>query len=110
MSRSRAAWLAGAVAVLLAAAVLLLRMRRADPEPVVATPAPVPLPPAPVLSPERAAAEVSVQVVAEPLPVEPAPRQHEPVERPLPTWVRVGIVVVALLAFFAVSLIATKQV
>lgn len=31
-------------------------------------------------------------------------------ERPLPTWVRVAIVTVALLAFFAVSLIATKQV
>jgi hypothetical protein len=31
-------------------------------------------------------------------------------EAPLATWVRVAIVVVALLAFFAVSLIATKQV
>lgn len=31
-------------------------------------------------------------------------------EQPLPTWARVAIVAVALIAFFAVSLIATKQV
>lgn len=31
-------------------------------------------------------------------------------EQPLATWARVAIVAVALLAFFAVSLIATKQV
>jgi hypothetical protein len=31
-------------------------------------------------------------------------------EKPLPTWVRVAIIAVALVAFFAVSLIATKQV
>jgi hypothetical protein len=34
----------------------------------------------------------------------------EEVEQPLATWARVAIVAIALLAFFAVSLIATKQV
>lgn len=34
----------------------------------------------------------------------------QPVEPPLPTWMRAAIVAVALLAFFAVSLIATKGV
>lgn len=42
-------------------------------------------------------------------PREPA-EQTAPVEQPLPAWLRASILVVALLAFFAVSLIATKQV
>ena len=55
--------------------------------------------------------------ITEPAPVEEAPPvrteisdQLERDELPLATWARVAIVVVALLAFFAVSLIATKQV
>jgi hypothetical protein len=56
-------------------------------------------------------------VLAHPPPTEEEPAVHSEVrdiaddtERPLATWVRVAIVAVALLAFFAVSLIATKQV
>jgi hypothetical protein len=44
-----------------------------------------------------------------PAPV-PAGDAATDVEEPLPTWVRAVIVVAALMAFFAVSLIATKQV
>jgi hypothetical protein len=56
-------------------------------------------------------------VLADPPPTEEEPAVRSEVravvddtERPLATWVRVAIVAVALLAFFAVSLIATKQV
>jgi hypothetical protein len=42
--------------------------------------------------------------------VEPSGQAAEESEEPLPTWVRLSIVAAALLAFFAVSLIATKQV
>jgi hypothetical protein len=46
----------------------------------------------------------------EELPVRTDPEDGVEDERALPTWVRVAIVVAALVAFFAVSLIATKQV
>lgn len=45
-----------------------------------------------------------------PAPVVAAAVQGDAVEQPLPTWLRFSIVAAALLAFFAVSLIATKQV
>lgn len=38
------------------------------------------------------------------------PQAGDALERQLPTWLRVLIVAAALLAFFAISLIATKQV
>lgn len=113
MSRSRAAWLAGAVAVLLAAAYLLNRRQRTPALAAAVTP------PAPASA---------VRVPAAPEPAAPEPRSWdggpgsghrvampEPTrdddhELPLPTWVRLSIVGLALLAFFAVSLIATKQV
>ena len=57
-------------------------------------------------------------VINEPSPIQEDAPVHTEVgnnvvddrEQPLATWARVAIVVVALLAFFAVSLIATKQV
>ena len=151
MRRSRAAWIAGVVAVLLAATWLLSRRgRAAHPLPAGAAPAsPLPAVPGPVV-PERseansvaaeppadepdpvlAAVEDPTVTLAVPAPeprswggdpLEPATRPtpaREPrppvdpgatIEQPLPTWARVAIVGTALLAFFAVSLIATKQV
>lgn len=150
MRRSRAAWIAGVVAVLLAATWLLSRRgRAAHPLPSGAAPAsPLPAVPGPVV-PERSEAN---SVAAEPPAGEPEPvlasvedptvtlavpapeprswggdplqpatrpapvrgaRPADPgatIEQPLPTWARVAIVGTALLAFFAVSLIATKQV
>lgn len=87
MTPRRAAGLAALVVLLVAAGYLL--MRRAKPLP----------PPA---------ARALAPAAADPVPVAPR-RVAEPVEQPLPGWVRVGIVMTALLAFFAVSLIATKQ-
>jgi hypothetical protein len=58
-----------------------------------------------------------VALIDEPSPTEEEPpvrtevsERVETDEQPLATWARVAIVVVALVAFFAVSLIATKQV
>jgi hypothetical protein len=150
MSRSRAAWLAGVVTVLLAGVYLLTRRARSapvvvagmTPVPVDAVPPPRPSPaPVPVPVPVRVPASPEVAATpaspagspartrswstdpAEPdapaAPTEPTeppaaaaapPVAEELVEQPLPTWVRLAIVAAALLAFFAVSLIATKQV
>jgi hypothetical protein len=80
--------------------------------------------PLPAASPPPAAAAVRAPAPAEIAPAPPPPLEeaeiNEPAahttgaveenERPLATWARVTIVVVALLAFFVVSLIATKQV
>jgi hypothetical protein len=71
------------------------------------------------LEPEEAGVDEPVDektALDEPQPIEEAAsvRNDETgvVEReqPLATWVRVAIVLLALVAFFAVSLIATKQV
>jgi hypothetical protein len=87
----------GAVAVLLAAAYLLRRRSR----PAESAPLPAPAPPV--------TTSLTVEaVINEPETQIPAPVDQS--ERPLATWARVTIVAVALLAFFAVSLIATKQV
>ncbi|MDT7545496.1 MAG: hypothetical protein QOE99_1606 [Actinomycetota bacterium] len=61
-------------------------------------------------SPPRSWAGRAVPARTPPSPAVDAALADEPVEQPLPTWVRLGIVVAALVAFFAVSLIATKQV
>lgn len=140
MTRRRAALLGGSLAVLVAGVYLLLRRRRATPAlPTPApVPSPQPRPAAPVgpvtelADPERAADTVTIETTppvaaatkspprswggrAVPARTPPAPAPDavpaaEPVEQPLPTWVRLGIVAAALVAFFAVSLIATKQV
>ena len=86
--RSRnALWVLLALGVAGAVAVLLITRDRpaVQAAPPVLSPAPVPAP----------------------LPAPSA--RAEPEEQPLPTWVRVAIVVGALLAFLAVSLIATKE-
>ena len=54
--------------------------------------------PAPATAPASAPAAAPAQLTA------------EPEEQPLPVWARLTIVAVALLAFMAVSLIATKNV
>jgi hypothetical protein len=110
MTRRRAALLGGALAVLLAGVYLPLRRRTgAAAGPVTAAGPTATLPTAPAV-----AAAVAADIRPPPPPPPPAgtvaPESTEPVEQPLPTWVRLGIVAAALLAFFAVSLVATKQV
>jgi hypothetical protein len=61
-------------------------------------------------SPPRSWGGRAVPARTPPAPAADAASAAEPVEQPLPTWVRLGIVAAALVAFFAVSLIATKQV
>ena len=113
MTRAKAAWLAAGLVVL--AAVAYLVRRRSTP----ATPLPASSPAAPRVT--AASVEGTPRAEAA-LIAEPAPLEEEPpvqtevrdvaqdVEHPLATWARVAIVAVALLAFFAVSLIATKNV
>jgi hypothetical protein len=105
----------GAAVVVLAAVAYLVRRRRAAPTPVTHS--------------ERPVAQVTAAAVegipADDVAVEDTWQRFEEAsdvpsedgdvmvvdeERPLATWIRVAIVLVALLAFFAVSLIATKQV
>jgi hypothetical protein len=137
MTRRKAALLGGSLAVLVAGIYLLLRRRRTAPLPSPQPVAPM-RPAAPVApatepaEPEHAADSVTIETPppvaaatksparswggrAVPARTPPAPAADaapaaEPVEQPLPTWVRLGIVAAALVAFFAVSLIATKQV
>ena len=135
MSRRKAAWAGGvALLVLVVAYVLSRRAGGAAPlapatatpvplvEPVVEEPATVtqetPVPegavPEPTTAPPRVVPPRSwgggraVAARTPPAPAEAAAAQT--VEQPLPTWVRLSIVAAALLAFFAVSLIATKHV
>lgn len=61
-------------------------------------------------SPPRSWGGRAVPARTPPAPAVDAAPADEAVEQPLPAWVRVGIVAAALVAFFAVSLIATKQV
>ena len=109
MNRRNALWLALLVAAAGAVAFVLAR-RAGQAQPAVAPPvapwAPDPGPlsvAAPPATPPAAAAP--------PAPVAPAAAPApEVVEQPLPMWVRVTIVAAALVAFFAVSLIATRNV
>ena len=104
MSRSRAAGLVAAVAVLVAVA-YLLRQRRRSANPAVPAPAAVV---DEVAAPEPRSWDGTPSAARRGASPEP-PRDADR-ELPLPTWVRLSIVGLALLAFFAVSLIATKQV
>jgi hypothetical protein len=97
----------------------------ASPEPVpalVETRAPMPVPSS-ATEPEAPTAPVPTRQVksrswqgrARPVlpaeaPTTTAVVTQEADEQPLPTWLRVTIVLAALVAFFAVSLIATKRV
>ena len=90
MSRRNALLLALTIGIAAVATLLLARRGRA----INASTAPAARPLAPSPAPAPAAI--------------PAP-QVETGEQPLPTWVRVGIVAAALLAFLAVSMIATRS-
>lgn len=107
MSRRSAFLLAVAVGLGAVVAYLLLGRRPAviAPAPVVAPWAPDPGP-APVTAPVAAPVVAPVAAAAPPVAVPPQPDG----EQPLPTWVRFAIVGAALVAFFAVSLIATRNV
>lgn len=117
MNRSKAMWVAVAAALMLAAGYLLMMRRRSASAPApaavpftAARPVTPPAPPLEVVAAEaetsELAAVVEEQPTAEPMP----PRAADQVEAPLPGWARAAIIVAALLAFFAVSLIATKHV
>ena len=93
MSRRNALLIALAVGLAAVTTLLLARRGRAITAVSAAPPQPVA---APAPAPARALRPV------------PAP-QAETGEQPLPTWVRVAIVAAALLAFFAVSMIATRS-
>lgn len=139
MTRRRAALLAAVVAVLLGATYLLTRRGQSAPELVPSTPPVPPVPPSPREVAEAEAEPTTEALpIADAAPVVPVrskrserrswdaarPLPAPPVaapavmpatavadaEQPLPTWVRLAIVAAALVAFFAVSLIATKQV
>ena len=105
MSRRNAFWVALAVGLAAIAALSVagrLRQRAATPAEPLAPWAPDP-------GPRAVAAPAPLQ--ESPVQTEPsAELRTEPDEQPLPTWVRLTIVGVALLAFRAVSLIATKSV
>jgi hypothetical protein len=111
MTRARAVWLAAAVVVLAAVGYLLVR-RRPDRTPTRAIRLTVE---APISEPTLIEPPINEPPINEPAAAVTSRAMDtvDPVEddeQPLATWVRVAIVAVALLAFFAVSLIATKQV
>jgi hypothetical protein len=100
MTRARAAWLAAAVVVLAAVGYLVRRRTRRTPTPAIRMTVEEAIVEPPVI---ETAVAVTSRVMDTVDPVEDN-------EQPLATWARVAIVAIALLAFFAVSLIATKQV
>jgi hypothetical protein len=116
MTRARAAWLAAAVVALAAVGYVVRRWTR-RPAPVAArTEVGVPASGVPINSvPPTAEAAITMPTHIEPV-VEPVVAGMDTVdapaddERPMATWARVAIIAVALVAFFAVSLIATKHV
>ena len=105
MSRRNAFWVALAVGLAVMAALSVaarLRQRAAQAEPLAPW-APDPGPTAVATAPSSPQESV--------VQTQPAVElRTETEEQPLPTWVRLTIVGVALLAFLAVSLIATKGV
>ena len=112
MTRARGAWIAAGVVVVLAALGYLVRLRTRR-RPVTTGPqAPLSVTAEPVTG--MASSETAVAETWQRFEEAAAVRSDESDlmerEQPLATWVRVAIVVLALLAFFAVSLIATKQV
>jgi hypothetical protein len=112
VTRARALWLAAGF-VVLACLGYLVRRRKARVLPVTA--AATPAPPVVRAAPVADASTQEVGRAAEPPAIE-EPAQEEIAdaapedEHPLATWARVAIVLVALIAFFAVSLIATRHV
>ena len=111
MNRARAAWIAAAIVVLAALGYLVQRSRRrpaiaASPQPAYR---PLTTPVGGPTTTEEAAISAPPTLEEEPVQTHVTPVLDDN-EKPLPTWVRVAIIAVALVAFFAVSLIATKQV
>ena len=113
MNRARAAWIAAGVVVLAALGYLVLRRRGGQAAlPVSAAPAPLRVAAAPPPGPPAVEVEETEPWPPDEQSAAPA-AVDEPVqaaEKPLAAWARVAIVVVALLAFFAVSLLAKKGV
>lgn len=107
MTRRNAAGLTAALAVVLAAVYVLSRRRTSFPSAASGHLGAV-AHTYPDVAQERE--QETAPVVTAPPVLDEVPEVAEPVEAPLPTWVRVAIVGAALLAFFAVSLIATKGV
>lgn len=100
MRRRSAFLLALAVGLATVATLLLARRGRA----INAAPAPA------AMTPPPAGPATKVVRSAPTPPAEPDVQpQAETTEQPLATWVRVAIVAAALLAFLAVSMIATKD-
>jgi len=95
MNRRNAVWIALAVGIATVAALVVAGRLRRRPVPVAAA--------APSTGEVMEASAPATRSMAR-----PAPADVE--ERPLPTWVRLTIVGLALLAFLAISLIATKGV
>ena len=118
MTRTKAIWLSVAVGLLTVAGLVALRLRRRTPAPAVPVGPPATPVPAGATSPLAADRPTELDDDEPPLPDERDWPMHsefrdlvqEDTDRPLATWLRVAIVVAALVAFFAVSLIATKKV
>jgi hypothetical protein len=115
MTRARAAWLAAAVVVLAAVGYVVRRWTH-RPAPVAArTELKVPAPVVPIeqVSPTEQAITTPTHIGPSTEPAVAGVDTVDPMaddEQPMATWARLAIIAVALVAFFAVSLIATKHV
>jgi len=123
VTRVRAAWLAVGLLVFAALGYVVLRRGSAAAPLPVSAPLPTRAPALPrVTTAPPAVSPLVEDPVDEPVVARASVDDPEPVigaelaapvsadEKPLATWARVAIVVVALMAFFAVSLLATKRV
>ena len=106
MNRRNAVWIALAVGIATVAALVVAGRLRRHPVAVGTDWAPDPGP----HSIASAATSTGDAMEAQAPTAQGAHTATEPDEQPLPTWVRLTIVGIALLAFLAVSLIATKNV
>jgi hypothetical protein len=109
MTRRSAVWIALAVGIATVAGLVLAARLRARPAPAGTGWAPDPGPQSVVTPTVAPAAGTEVSAVST-SQASAVARYVEPAEKPLPMWVRLTIVGVSLLAFLAVSLIATKGV
>jgi hypothetical protein len=116
MTRARAAWLAAAVVALAAVGYVVRRWTR-RPAPVaarteVSVPAPV-VPTESVPTTTEAAITTPTHIGSSTEPAVAGVDTVDPLadnEQPMATWARAAIIAVALVVFFAVSLIATRHV
>jgi hypothetical protein len=112
MSRRSAAWIALVVGIVTVVALVLAGRQRRRPVAAGTDWAPDPGPKS-ITSPattDGAVMQTDTEVRLDSPTAAKAMVAPAPVERPLPMWIRLSIVGVALLAFLAVSLIATKGV